>query len=161
MVSLYCFFGVFQWEPKEMKKYLTYCLILLIYCLTIWKWSGPNVFTVISFDWRLLNPVGISQRAKMRGSLTEVIPWYNKGNRQQCCGGKRRRCSHLHIKAKVLLLFKEEIKDKLPHKVGVQRVIDHFCPTELVERRETERKRKSTPDRSICTFSEREKQQTL
>lgn len=50
-------------------------------------------------------------------------------------------CSHLHIKAKVLLLFKEEIQDKLPHKVRVQRVIDHFCPTKL--KREGEREREN------------------
>lgn len=73
----------------------------------------------------------MSQQAKIRGGLIEVIPWYKKEKRQQCRRGKRRRCSHLHIKAKVLLLFKEEIKDKLPHKVGVQCVIDHFCTTKL------------------------------
>lgn len=90
--------------------------------------------------------------------LIEVIPCYNKEKRQ-CCRGKWRRCSHLHIKAKVLLLFKEEIEHKLPHKVGVQRVIDYFCPTKLEKRvrreRERERKRKSTPCRSICAIGER------
>lgn len=67
------------------------------------------------------------------------------------CRGRRRRCSHLHIKAKVLLLFKEEIQHKLPHKVGVQCIIDYFCPAELEE---TERKRKSISCWSIFEFAE-------
>lgn len=100
-----------------------------------------NSFMVKSFDWGTGELVGMSQQAKIRGGLIEVIPCYNKGKRQQCCGERRRRCSHLHIKAKVLFLFKEEIKDKFPHKVGVQRVIDHFCPTELEERQIQEQKR--------------------
>lgn len=52
--------------------------------------------------------------------------------------GGGRRYSHLHIKAEVLLLFKEEIEHKLPHKVGVQRVIDHLCPAELEGRQRGE-----------------------
>lgn len=88
--------------------------------------------------------MGMSQQAKLRGGLIEVIPWRNKGKRQRCRGGKRRRCSHLHIKAKILLLLKEEIEDELPHKVGVQSVVNHFCPAELEERRDTERTREST-----------------
>lgn len=100
--------------------------------------SSQNAFMVISFNWRLINLVGMSQQAKIWGGLIEVVPWYNKGKKQRCCWGKRRRCSHLHIKAKVLLLFKEEIKDKLPHKVGVQCVIDYFCPTKLEERKSGE-----------------------
>lgn len=52
--------------------------------------------------------------------------------------GEGRRCSHLHIKAQVLLLFKEEIEHKLPHKVGVQRVIDHLRPAELEGRQRGE-----------------------
>lgn len=47
-----------------------------------------------------------------------------------------KKCSHLHIKTKVLLLFKEEIEHKLPDKVRVQRVINYFCPTELEKCRE-------------------------
>lgn len=77
----------------------------------------------------------------MYESVGQNIPWYNKGKRLRCCRGERRRCSHLHIKAKVLLLFKEEIKHELPHKVGVQRVIDYFCPTKLEERQWQERQR--------------------
>lgn len=41
--------------------------------------------------------------------------------------------SHLHIKAKVLFLFKEEIKHKLPHKVWIQCVVNYFCSTKLEE----------------------------
>lgn len=47
-----------------------------------------------------------------------------------------KKCLHLHVKAKVLLLFKEEIQHKLPDKVGVQRVFNDFCPTELEKCRE-------------------------
>lgn len=51
---------------------------------------------------------------------------------------QRWRCSYLHIEAKVLLLFEKEIKDKLPHEVRIQRIIDHFSPTKLAEKREKE-----------------------
>lgn len=46
--------------------------------------------------------------------------------------GRERQGLHLHIKAKILLLLEEEIQDKLPNKVRVQGVIDHFCSAKLL-----------------------------
>lgn len=43
-----------------------------------------------------------------------------------------KRGLHLRIKAKILLLLEEEIQDKLPNKVRVQGVIDHFCSAKLL-----------------------------
>lgn len=36
-----------------------------------------------------------------------------------------------HIEAKVLLFLKEVVEDEFAHKVWVQRVVDHLCPSEL------------------------------
>lgn len=36
-----------------------------------------------------------------------------------------------HIKAQVLLFLKEVVEDEFAHKVWVQRVINHLCPSEL------------------------------
>lgn len=71
-------------------------------------------------------------------------------------GGKGCQCSHLHIEAKVLFLFKEEIKDKFPDKVRVQCVIDNFCTTKLEERqkdRQTARDSQHHADQSVHLVS--------
>ena len=36
-----------------------------------------------------------------------------------------------HIKAQILLFFKEIVKDEFAHEVWVQRVVDHLCPSKL------------------------------
>lgn len=72
------------------------------------------------------------------------------------CRGRARRCSHLHIKAQVLLLFKEEVQHKLPDKVGVQRVIDHLRPTELEGRQRGEESQRRAHPHS-CAFAGRNK----
>lgn len=92
-------------------------------------------------------------------SRVDSVPVITKENRQWHCRKKRQRHFYLHIKAKVLLFLKEEIKDKLPNKVRVQCVIDHFCPAKLEKKtqtRETLRTTKSTAIKSVCLFSNRE-----
>jgi len=51
------------------------------------------------------------------------------------------RCSrYLQVKPQVLPLLEEVVQDELPHKVGVQRVVDHLCSPKL-EKGKKEKKR--------------------
>lgn len=77
----------------------------------------------------------------------QITAWDRGGEERMSAAaeGEGRRCSHLHIKAQVLLLFKEEIEHKLPHKVGVERVIDHLRPTELEGRQRGEESQHRAP----------------
>lgn len=52
-----------------------------------------------------------------------------------------KRGLHLRIKAKILLLLEEEIQDKLPHKVRVQRVLNHFRSAKLLRNGKREREK--------------------
>lgn len=74
--------------------------------------------------------MGLSQQARIGGGLIEVSAITK---RQRRYIERRQRHPHLHIKAKILFLFKEEIKNKLPHEVGVQCVINHLRPSKLEE----------------------------
>lgn len=118
-----------HWTDFTAEGIYTIPLTLLSVCF-----PSKNGFQII-FNCVLQNPLRKNQWAVTK----------------EKCRGRRRRCSHLHIKAKVLLLFKEEIQHKLPHKVGVQCIIDYFCPTKLEE---TERKRKSISCWSISESAE-------
>lgn len=59
---------------------------------------------------------------------------------------------HSQIKAQILLLFKKVIKDELPHKVGVQGVVNDFSPAKLKREREPNECDKSS---SIITISKK------
>lgn len=41
----------------------------------------------------------------------------------------------LHVKPQILLLLKEIVQNKLPHKVWVECVVNHLCPPKLGERK--------------------------
>lgn len=92
-------------------------------------------------------------------SRVDSVPVITKENRQWHCRRKRQRHFYLHIKAKVLLFLKEEIKDKLPNKVRVQCVIDHFCPAKLKERHRQERhwgqQSPQLTSQSVCLVTEK------
>lgn len=116
---------------SHFEPWVTSCLILLsFYFVCFFSFQkhilavlqAPPLFSVLS---KIRLPTRVCHRAKICSGTTK---------KRQSCRVKRRRRSHLHIKAKVLLLFKEEIKHELPDEVWVQRVIDYFCPTELEER---------------------------
>lgn len=59
---------------------------------------------------------------------------------------------HSQIKAQILLLFEKVIKDELPHKVGVQGVVNDFSPAKLKREREQNERDKSS---SIITTSKK------